>query len=225
MDHPRKTKLTSLKIQRSKQEVSAQSQEPQSHDTMSTSTNIVQKSDLNMVIRSKEQILSSYPDIFEGIGRFPGPQYHIQVDPNTTLKQTPCQLVPIHLKEAFKKEINKMLQAGIIKPVEEATPWINSFILVKGKDKLGNPKLYICLDPTNLNKAIVCELYHFKTLEDITHSIANSCIMMVCDCKKGYWHQELDEASSFLTTFNTKLGRFWYTVMPFGITVAVDIFQ
>ena len=76
-----------------------------------------------------------------------------------------------------------MLQAGIIKPVKEATPWINSFIHVEGKDKLGNPKLCICLDPMNLNKAIVCELYHFKTPEDIAHLIANSCIMMVCDCK------------------------------------------
>ena len=43
--------------------------------------------------------------------------------------------------------------------------------------------------------------------------------------KKGYWHQELDEASSFLTTFNTELGRFRNTVMPFGVTVAGDVFQ
>ena len=117
-----------------------------------------------------------------------------------------------------------MLQAGIIKPVTEATSWITSFILVEGKEKSGNPKLHICLDPMNLNKTIVHELYHFKT-PDITHLIANSCVMTVCDCKKGYWHQELDEASSFLTTFNTKLGRFQCTVMPFGITFAGDIFQ
>ena len=43
--------------------------------------------------------------------------------------------------------------------------------------------------------------------------------------KKGYWHQKLDQASSFLTTFNTEIGRFRYTVMPFGITVAGDAFQ
>ena len=49
--------------------------------------------------------------------------------------------------------------------------------------------------------------------------------MTVCDCKKGYWHQELDEASSFLTTFNAELGRFWYTVMPFDISMVGDIFQ
>ena len=49
--------------------------------------------------------------------------------------------------------------------------------------------------------------------------------MTVCDCRKGYWHQKFDEASSFLTTFNIEMGRFMYTVMPFGITVAGDVFQ
>ena len=34
-----------------------------------------------------------------------------------------------------------------------------------------------------------------------------------------------DEASLFLTTFNTELGRFRYTVMPFGATVAGYVFQ
>ena len=48
---------------------------------------------------------------------------------------------------------------------------------------------------------------------------------MVLDCKKGYWHQELDEASSYLTTFNAEFGRYQYTVMPFGATVVGDVFQ
>ena len=86
---------------------------------------------------------------------------------------------------------------GVLKPVHEDTPWINSFVLLEGKDKLGNLKLRICLDPTNQNKAIVRELYLFKTLGDIAHLIADACIMSVYSCKKGYWHQELDEASSF----------------------------
>ena len=112
-----------------------------------------------------------------------------------------------------------MLQAGVLALVHEATPWINSFVLVESKDKLGNLKLCICLDPTNLNKEITREPYHFRMPEDIEHLLADACIMRVCDCKKGYWHQKLDQASSFLTTFNTEIGRFRYTVMPFGITV------
>ena len=118
-----------------------------------------------------------------------------------------------------------MLKAGVLKPVHETIPWINSFVFVEGKDKLGNLKLWICLDPNNLNKVIMREPYHFKTPEDIAHLLAGACTMSVCDCKKGYWHQELDEASSFLTNFNTELGRFRYTVMPFGATVAGDDFQ
>ena len=59
----------------------------------------------------------------------------------------------------------------------------------------------------------------------MAHLIANSCIMTVCNWKNGYCHQELDEASSFLTTFNTKPGRFHYTIMPFGMMVAGEIFQ
>ena len=81
------------------------------------------------------------------------------------------------------------------------------------------------MDPTSLNKAIVRESYHFKTPKDIAHLLADACIMSVCDCKKGYWHQEFDEVSSFLTTFFTEHGRFRYTVMPFGVTVAGDVFQ
>ena len=177
------------------------------------------------LITSKDQILHEYPDVFDGTGNFPGPSYHIQIDPSVTSKQTPCCPIPVHLKEAFKQEINKMLQAGVLAPVNEATPWINNFVLVESKDKLGNLTLCICLDPTNLNKVITREPYHFRTPEGIAHLLADACIMTVCNCKKGYWHQKLDEASSFLTTFNTEIGRFRYTVMPFGITVAGDVFQ
>ena len=130
---------------------------------MSASMKTVQKPNPGIAITSKEQILSKYLETFEGIGRFPSSPYHIQVNLNITLKQTPCRPVPIHLKEAFQKEIDKMLQAGVIKPVKEATQWINSFILIEGKDKSGNPKLCTCLDLMNLNKAIIHEPYHFKS--------------------------------------------------------------
>ena len=169
--------------------------------------------------------MRQYPDVFDGIGNFPGPPYTIHLDPSIQLKQTPCRPVPIHLKEAFKKDIDKMLQAGVLKPVTEATLIINSFILVESKEKSANPKLRICLDPTNLNKAIIREPYHFKTPEDIAHLIVGACTMTVLDCCKGYWHQQLDEQSSYLTTFITEFGRYRYTVMPFGATVAGDVFQ
>ena len=208
VDHPKKTKC----------QVTV-------HSSRKDCTVFVQKNIVPKLVTSKEQILHNYPDVFDGIGRFPDPPYHIQHDPSVTPKQTPCCPIPVHLKKAFKQEVDKMVQAGVLIPVQEATPWINSFAHVEGKDKSGNVKLGICLDPTNLNKAIMREPYHFKTPEDIAHLLVDACIMIVCDCKKGYWHQQLDEASSFLTTFNTELGRFRLTVMPFGTTVAGDVFN
>ena len=162
------------------------------------------------LITRKEQIMTRFPDVFKGIGKFPGKPYKIQLDLNVPPKQAPCRPVPIHLKEAFKAEINKMLKAGVLKPIQEATLWINSFVVVEGTDQQGKPKLRICLDPTNLNKAIFREPYHFKTPEDISHLLADATVLTVLDCKKGYWHQELDEASSYLTTFNTEFG--WYQI-------------
>ena len=122
-------------------------------------------------------ILQEYPDVFQGVGKFMGADYYIQIDSSVPPKQTPCQQVPIHLKEMFQHELNKMLQAGVFIPVHKATPWINSFILVEAKDKFGNLKLHICLDPTNLNKAMTREPYNFRMPEDIAHLLAEACIM------------------------------------------------
>ena len=177
------------------------------------------------LITTYDQIKQHYLDIFEGIGRFPGPPYHININPMVPPKQTSCRPVLIHLKSAFQKEINQMLHAGVLLPVNKATPWINSFVLVEKRTNQGQVKLRICLNLTNLNKAIIREPYHFQTPDDIAHHLADACIHTVCDCKKGYWHQALDKPSSYLTTFNMEIGRYQFTVMPFGITVADDVVQ
>ena len=175
---------------------------------------------MNIVVK-KVDIKEHYADVFEGVGCFPGPPYHIQLDPKVPPKQTPVRPVPVHLKEAFKQE----LQAGHLKPVHEATPWINSYVIVEGKDKPGRLKPRICLDPKNLNVAVIHESWFSKTPDDIAHLLADACIITTTDCTKGFWHQPLDEESSYLTTFGTEYGRFRFTIMPFGITVAGDVFQ
>ena len=148
LDHPNNTKKVS--VHRSKKEVPAQT--TKQAVTAPDAKQLVPKS-----VTSRGQILQSYPDVFEGIGHIPGPLYHIHLDQSITPKQTPCRTILVHLKETFQQEIDKMLKVGVLKPVHETTPWINSFVLVEGKDKFGNLKLRICLDLTNLNKAIVRE--------------------------------------------------------------------
>ena len=63
----------------------------------------------NQLVTRQEHIMAQFPDVFEGIGKFPGKPYKIRLDPNISPKQTPCRPVPVHLKHAFKAEIDKML--------------------------------------------------------------------------------------------------------------------
>ena len=173
-DHPRKTKA---QIQIQKQEITVQTTNQQQDAEVTTNT-------MPKLVTSQDHIMYEYSAVFEGIGKFPEPPYHIHVDPSVTPKQIPCRPIPIHLKDAFQREISKMLQAGILVPVTEATLWINSFVLVESKDNQGQLKLRICLDPTNINQAVTRDPYHFRTLEYISHILADTCILTVCDCKK-----------------------------------------
>ena len=149
VDHPHKTRCQ------------AAVHSTTTHNTGPLHKKIVPKQEASKLITSKEQVLKYYPDVFEGISKFLVPPCHIQLDPGVLPKQTPCHPVPVHLKDAFQKEVNKMLQVGLLKPVQKVTPWINRIGFVEGKDKSGNLKPRICLDPTNLNKTIVNEPYHF----------------------------------------------------------------
>ena len=80
-DHPKKTKPT-LHVQ--KQEVSTQT----TMQPVATQTPKARRGP--KLITSKDQIMQEYPDVFEGIGTFPGPSYYIEIDPSVSPKQTLC---------------------------------------------------------------------------------------------------------------------------------------
>ena len=182
-DHPKKTKSQmSVHVSKKESEVSNC------------------KGMLSELITSKDQILANCSDVLKVLDAFLVPHTIFRWIPVSHQSKPPADQSPVHLKEAFKKELTRYY-----KPVNLAIPRINSFVLVEGKDKQGNLKLRICLDLTNLNKAIVQGPYHFKTPEAITHLLAEACLITIWECRKGNWHQQLDETSSFLTTFNTEL--------------------
>ena len=78
-----KTRSVKLSGHRSKQEVATQSP-TQEVAAQTPVTTIVKKQDVNKLITSKGQILSHYPDVFEGTGKFPGAPYSIQLDPSVS---------------------------------------------------------------------------------------------------------------------------------------------
>ena len=110
--------------------------------------------------------------------------------------------------------------------VSEPTDWVNIIVLSETTNDRGEvTKIRVCLDPRDLNKAIKREHYYTKTIDEVVTQLNDAKFFSVVDAKKGYWHVPLDEASSYLTTFNTPFGRFRFTRLPFGLVVSQDVFQ
>ena len=142
--HPPRVMLISSAANQPKREIHPQS----TTSALPTSTSTVPQENSPRrvkIVKSKEQIQEQYPELFKGIGWFQDEPYQIHANPSITPKQTPCRPIPVHLKQTFQQEIEEMLAIRVIKPVHEATPWINSFILLESTDKSnGKPKLWIC---------------------------------------------------------------------------------
>ena len=81
----------------------------------------------------KQAILEVYPDIFSGIGKFPGDPYKFQLKPNAKPMRHAPRCVPIHLQEAFCQEIWNLEQLGILELVKEVTEWVNIFVIMEKK--------------------------------------------------------------------------------------------
>ena len=123
--------------------------------------------------------------------------------------------------ESTKESLEQMVQDGIIAKVEGPTDWVSSMVVREKTDG----KLRICLDPSDLNKALKREHYPSRTTEEVNHKFVNAKFFTKLDAKNGYWNVKLDEESSCLTTFNTPFGRYRFLRLPFGLKVSQDIFQ
>ena len=119
-----------------------------------------------------------------------------------------------------------MVELGVLTPVSEPTDWVNGIVLSETTNDRGEvTKIRVCLDLRDLNKAIKREHYYTKTIDEVVTQLNDAKFFSVVDAKKGYWPVPLDEASSYLTTFNTPFGRFRFSRLPFGLVVSQDVFQ
>ena len=127
--------------------------------------------------------------------------------------------IHIAIADDVQKELQRMIDLGVIFKQEESTPWVNSLTIVR---KPG--KIRVCLHPTKLNKAILHGPYPLRTIEEVVAKIHGAEYFSLLDANSGYWQIQLDESNSKLCTFNTPWGKFRYTRLPFGIKTAGDIF-
>lgn len=170
----------------------------------------------------QDKIIAAYQDVFSGLGCLPG-KYHIDIDPEVVPVQEAPRRFSVVKKPVMKKLLAELETDGIITKVTKPTPWISSWILVEKDKKPG--KVRGCLDPRNLNKAIRRPKLQSPTLSEITPRLCNAKVFSVLDAKQGFNQIELDEESSYLTTFWTPFGRYRYLRMPFGISSGPEEYQ
>ena len=129
--------------------------------------------------------------------------------------------VPIHLQDAFHKEIHNLEKLGILEETKDVTEWVNSFVIMEKKtpdvsNNQSDRKLQICLDPRDLNEALEREPYYTRSIEEIMARFHGMTRFTIADFNKGYWMVELDPESQKYTTMALDIGRFQWTRLPMG---------
>jgi transposase InsO family protein len=127
---------------------------------------------------------------------------------------------PKALLPRIKAKLREMEADGYIKKVDEPTDWVSSMAV---SDRKGQVR--VCIDPSSLNKSIRRSIYPMKTIEEVISNLNGMKYFSTLDAKSGFCQLPLDDESSYLTTFNTPLGRFRWLVLPFGIKSAPEIYQ
>ena len=172
-------------------------------------------------VLSKEEFVAKFPKVFsDGVGKLEG-EYKIRLDPTVQPVQHAPRRVAVALRPKLKETLDDLVVQNVITPVTKPTAWINSIVAAPKK----NGKLRVCLDPKDLNRAILRENYQMPTIEDIATRLHGAKVFTVLDVRNGFWHVSLDEESSFLTTFQTPFGHYRWKRMPFGISSAPEVFQ
>jgi hypothetical protein len=180
---------------------------------------------LGLVARVNEVVdpdfKSEFPSLFKGLGALSIP-YRISIDPDVppTCIYAPRK-IPHPLIPKVKEEIDRMLEQGIISPVTEPTSWCSGIVVVPKPNK----SVRICVDLTNLNKAVRREIHPMATVDESLAKLSGSTVFTKLDAKNSFWQIPLVEESKLLTTFVTPFGRYCFNRMPMGISSASEVFQ
>ena len=150
----------------------------------------------SVTIDSTRDLQALFPNSFDCIGDMQG-EYNIKTDPRVPPVQHGRWKVPIEYKEEIEKELAEMVWQRIITKQTEPTPWVSSLTY----PKKANGKLRICLDPKDLNKAIICENHKAPTLKEIVHVLMEATKFSKVDGNKAFFGMHLTEEASLLTMF------------------------
>ncbi|XP_052777918.1 uncharacterized protein K02A2.6-like [Mya arenaria] len=130
---------------------------------------------------TKDQVISKYHDVFTGLGTLPGEcDIHIKSDAIPVVH--PPRRVSIAIKERLKTELDRMVQDKVIVKVTAPSVWVNSMVTVEKP----NGSLRVCLDPKDLNEAIVGPHYSSRSIDDILPDLTGATVFSKFDARTGY---------------------------------------
>ena len=123
----------------------------------------------------KETVKKKYPSVFQDKVGYIG-DYAIKVDANVSPVQHAPRQVPVALHDKLRAELKELQEQGILIPVKEPIQWISSMVAIVKKSSLR-----ICLDPKDLNRAVLHEHYQLPTIEDISSQLAGMRLFTLLD--------------------------------------------
>ena len=183
---------------------------------------------------TQDKVESTYADVFQGLGKFPGEPYKLRLKPDAVPAKHRPRKVPVHLQEPFHEEVERLVKIDVLEKVTEPTEWVNSFVIVEKVIDSSNAhspnhvikkSIRLCIDPKDLNEALEREPYYSRTIDELISMFAGAKVFTIVDMDKGYWQVVLHPESRKLTCMAFDIGRYQFKRLPMGSKVASDIFQ
>jgi hypothetical protein len=135
------------------------------------------------------------------------------------IRQRPYRLNLVY-KKKLKEEIDKMLEVGVIEPMEESK-WISPMV-VQEKKQVG---IGICVYLRKLNDACLHDPFPTPFIEEFLENVGGQEDYSFTDGFLGYHHIRIALEDRHKTTFSKKWGTFQYMVIPFGLKNVPTVFS
>ena len=168
-------------------------------------------------------MLKKYPNLFitdySQIIGVTAIEHRIELVPRTKPVAQKLRRMGVVQRDALLAEVNKLLQARFIYPVENLE-WVSPVVVTPKK----NGKWRICVDYKPLNAATKRDHFPLPFQDEILNEVAGYERYTVCDGYSGYFQIRIAKEDQKKTTFITPWGCFAYRVMPFGLTNAPATF-
>ena len=183
---------------------------------------------------TQEKVETTYADIFQGLGKFPGDPYKLRLKPDAVPAKHRPRKVPVHLQDAFHEEVERLVKIDVLEKVTEPTEWVNSFVIVEKVIDSSNAhspnhvikkSIRLCIDPKDLNEALEREPYYSRTIDELVSMFAGAKVFTIVDMDKGNWQVVLHPESRKYTCMAFDIGRYQFKRLPMGSKVASNIFQ